>query len=64
LIDWIEKSCGAHAEIDYLPKAAGDVPATWADISESRQGLGYEPKVSLEEGVGRFVDWYRRYAGV
>jgi len=61
LIDWIEVACGERAKINYSPKAAGDVPATWADITDSRQYLEYEPKVSLEEGVGRFVHWYRGY---
>lgn len=63
LIALVEQACGRKAEINYLPPSPGDVPATWADISASRAELGYAPKVPLAEGVARFVDWYRGYAG-
>ncbi|WP_374651107.1 NAD-dependent epimerase/dehydratase family protein [Dongia sp.] len=62
LIEVIEKACGRRAEIEYRPPSPGDVPATWADISESRADLGYAPKIPLVEGVARFVGWYRDYA--
>jgi len=42
----------------------GDVPATWADITQSRKALGYTPKTKLEDGIARFVAWYRDYAKV
>ena len=42
----------------------GDVRATFADIAESRRDLGFEPKTSIDEGLPKFVDWYRRYHGV
>ena len=42
----------------------GDVPATFADISRLQALCGYRPKVMLEQGIPRFVDWYRRYYGV
>jgi UDP-glucuronate 4-epimerase len=62
LIEIVEQACGCRAQINYGPIAAGDVPATWADISLSRQELGYAPRVSLEAGLNRFVEWYRGYA--
>lgn len=62
LIEIVERACGRKAEIRYGPVAAGDVPATWADIGESRRDLGYAPRVSLEDGLARFVAWYRTYA--
>jgi len=42
----------------------GDVPATWADVSRLESAVGYRPNTSIEEGVARFVDWYREYFGV
>lgn len=64
LIKILEAACGRNAQINYHPPAAGDVPATWADISESRRDLNYDPRVSLEEGLGRFVSWYRDISAV
>lgn len=42
-----------------LPQQPGDVPVTYANISEARKLLDYEPKVSIEEGVEKFVNWYK-----
>jgi UDP-glucuronate 4-epimerase len=39
----------------------GDVPDTWADVSELAKATGYAPRTSVEEGVRRFVDWYKDY---
>ena len=44
-----------------LPLQAGDVPDTEADVSELIANVGYRPLVSVDEGVARFVDWYRNY---
>ncbi len=46
--------------IDYLPDQAGDVPQTCADIGKAQQLLGYKPKISLEEGLQRYVAWWRK----
>jgi UDP-glucuronate 4-epimerase len=62
LIEIVEQACGQRAQINYGPPSPGDVPATWADIDVSRTKLGYSPRVSLEVGLHRFVDWYRGYA--
>ena len=61
LIDLVEKACGQKAERNIHPPATGDVKATWADLSLSKADLGYEPKTSLEEGIEKFVAWYRGY---
>jgi UDP-glucuronate 4-epimerase len=44
-----------------LPMQPGDVPATYADIEELSRAVGYEPKTSIEEGMRRFVEWYRGF---
>jgi UDP-glucuronate 4-epimerase len=64
MIEIIEQACGRKAEREVFPVQPADVPATWADISETRRDLDFVPKTSLEEGIPRFVKWYREYAGV
>lgn len=48
-----------EARIKQLPDQLGDVPVTHADISKAKRLPGYNPRVSIEEGVERFVEWYR-----
>jgi UDP-glucuronate 4-epimerase len=60
----IERSCGREAEKNFLPMQQGDVRQTYADVSRAREQLGYEPTVTIAEGVPRFVEWYREYYGV
>ena len=57
MIEQLEKSLGLPAKIDWLPRQSGDVSRTWADISASREAVGYTPSVSFEEGIERFVAW-------
>jgi UDP-glucuronate 4-epimerase len=64
LVAAIEKACGRQAVRVDKPMPLGDVPATWADITQSRKALGYAPKTKLEDGIARFVAWYRDYAKV
>jgi UDP-glucuronate 4-epimerase len=59
LISLIAGNVGARPEIEELPDQPGDVPITYADVSLAREVLGWTPKVSIEEGLERFVDWYR-----
>lgn len=59
----IEKSLGKKAQKKLLPMQPGDVPSTYADIEFSRLKLGFSPKVTLEEGIPRFVEWYKEYMG-
>jgi UDP-glucuronate 4-epimerase len=62
-ISIVETAVGKQAVIDILPDQPGDVPRTAADISKARRLLGYEPKVSFEEGISRLAEWYRGYYG-
>jgi UDP-glucuronate 4-epimerase len=57
-IERIELSLGKKAHKNFLPLQAGDVEETLGCIEKARADLGYDPKVSLEEGVARFVEWY------
>jgi UDP-glucuronate 4-epimerase len=59
LIALLEKELGRKALIDRQPSQPGDVPQTFADISKARRLLGYEPRTQIEEGIRRFVEWFR-----
>jgi UDP-glucuronate 4-epimerase len=59
LISLLEKELDTHAIIDRQPSQPGDVPQTYADISKARALLGYQPKTQIEEGLRRFVEWFR-----
>jgi UDP-glucuronate 4-epimerase len=59
LISLIEQALGKKADVEELPDQPGDVPITYADITKARHLLGYDPRVGIEEGVGRFVQWFR-----
>eukprot|EP00591_Stephanopyxis_turris_P017120 CAMPEP_0195538538 /NCGR_PEP_ID=MMETSP0794_2-20130614/49584_1 /TAXON_ID=515487 /ORGANISM="Stephanopyxis turris, Strain CCMP 815" /LENGTH=483 /DNA_ID=CAMNT_0040672529 /DNA_START=23 /DNA_END=1474 /DNA_ORIENTATION=- len=58
-IDLVQKHTGKTANIRQLPDQPGDVPYTCADISKARRILGYEAKISFEEGIRRTASWYR-----
>lgn len=57
----IEKATGKEAVCNYLPMQPGDVQCTWADTEGLYQATGYHPQINVEDGVRRFVDWFRRY---
>jgi UDP-glucuronate 4-epimerase len=59
LIALLEKELDAHAIIDRQPPQPGDVPQTFSDITRARQLLGYNPQTQIEDGLHRFVDWFR-----
>lgn len=59
-IQQIEFSLGKKAVKDYLPLQAGDVPQTWADLSEIER-LGYKSKTGIKTGVKNFIDWFVEY---
>jgi len=61
LIETLEKALGKKAEKMMLPIQPGDVPATYADVDALIQDVGFKPATTIEEGVSRFVDWYRHY---
>jgi len=60
LIELLEAALGKKAIIDRQPTQPGDVPRTYADISKARALLGYHPRVKIEEGIPKFVDWFRQ----
>jgi len=64
LIEVLEKALGHRAIRNMLPMQPGDVPSTYADIDELTADFGYRPTTSIEEGITRFVEWYREYYGV
>lgn len=57
----IEKATGKKAICNYLPMQPGDVQRTWADTEGLYHATGYLPQIDVEDGVHRFVDWFRRY---
>ena len=57
----IERALGRTAKKELLPMQPGDVPESFADIETARRDLGFEPKTSIEEGIPRFVAWYKHY---
>ncbi|PRY67373.1 NAD-dependent epimerase [Halomonas ventosae] len=60
----VEAATGREAICDFQPMQPGDVPRTWADTQALFDATGYRPEVGVEEGVRRFVAWYRAYYGV
>jgi UDP-glucuronate 4-epimerase len=57
----LEKNLGKKANLNMLPLQAGDVPATYADVDDLMRDAGYKPTTSIEEGIARFVEWYKNY---
>ncbi|HEX8643934.1 MAG TPA: SDR family NAD(P)-dependent oxidoreductase [Allosphingosinicella sp.] len=64
MIGLIEAACGRKAQRRLLPMQPGDVRDTYADISAIQRDLGFEPATTIDQGVPRFVEWYRSYHGV
>jgi UDP-glucuronate 4-epimerase len=60
-LELIEEACGKKAKVESLPMQPGDVIATHADISALKAAIGYAPRVTVEEGIPQFVDWFRNY---
>jgi UDP-glucuronate 4-epimerase len=60
-IDCLEKALGLKAVRHLMPMQPGDVVATCADVSALAREVGFEPSTPLEEGLERFVNWYREY---
>ena len=57
----IEDACGKKAKENLLPMQPGDVPATYADIDELTADIDFIPQTSIEDGIAKFVDWYKAY---
>jgi len=60
-IEVIEKAVGKTAIKNLLPMQPGDVPCTYADVDDLIKDVGFKPTTSIEEGLGRFVEWYQKY---
>ncbi len=63
LIALLEKELGRKAVIDRQPAQPGDVPRTFADITKARRLLGYDPRTQIEDGIRKFVEWFKRNDG-
>jgi UDP-glucuronate 4-epimerase len=57
----IEGATGRKATINLKPLQTGDVPDTFADVTSLAEAVGYKPATSVQEGVRKFVEWYRTY---
>ena len=63
MISTLETALGREAVKVFRPMQPGDVTATYADVSKLNALTGYDPKVKLEDGIPRFVEWYREFYG-
>ncbi|MCH8006271.1 MAG: NAD-dependent epimerase [Planctomycetes bacterium] len=63
LIEILEKCLGTKAKKNLLPIQPGDVPETYANVDDLARDVGFQPSCTIEEGVARFVAWYRQYHG-
>jgi UDP-glucuronate 4-epimerase len=59
LIALLERELGREAVIERRPPQPGDVPQTYADVTKARRLLGYDPRTPIEEGIRRFVEWFK-----
>ena len=63
MIAALEKTIGRTAEKNFLPMQPGDVLATFADVADLKDDVGFSPDTPIETGIARFVDWYREFYG-
>ena len=63
MIGALEDCLGKEAEKEFMPMQAGDVPATWADVDPLIERVDFKPETSIQDGIARFVEWYRAYYG-
>jgi UDP-glucuronate 4-epimerase len=61
LIEVLEERIGRTALKEFVEMQPGDVLATYADVDDLHKEVGFRPSTPIEEGVGRFVDWYRQF---
>ena len=62
-IEVLEECLGKTAKKNFLPMQAGDVPATYADVDDLVREIDFKPQTTIEEGISKFVEWYRGYYG-
>jgi UDP-glucuronate 4-epimerase len=60
-IEVLEDCLGKKAEKNLLPIQAGDVPATYADVDDLINDVGFKPSTTIERGIKKFVEWYKAY---
>jgi UDP-glucuronate 4-epimerase len=60
-IAYLEKALGKKATKNFLPLQPGDVPETYADIDDLARDIGYQPATNIEDGIAKFIEWYRGY---
>lgn len=63
LVELIEELTGRKADVKYGPPNLADMFTNWADVSKAREMLGWQPQVTLKEGLGHLIDWYNRERG-
>ncbi len=64
MIELLEQATGRKAQLDMQPMQPGDVKDTYADISAIERDHGFAPTISIDEGIPRFIDWYKDYHGI
>lgn len=57
----IEEALGKEAQKEFLPMQPGDVPASFAEVADLTEAVGFKPDTPVKEGIGNFVNWYRDY---
>ena len=57
----LEKALGKKAKKNYLPIQPGDVLNTYADVDDLVKKFNYKPKTSVEDGINKFVEWFKKY---
>jgi UDP-glucuronate 4-epimerase len=60
-IEVLESAIGKKAILNYLPMQPGDVISTYADVDSLANAVGFRPRTNIEQGIAKFVDWYRQY---
>ncbi len=60
-IEVLERAIGKKADLKYLPMQPGDVLSTYADVEALADAVGFKPKTNIEDGIAKFVAWYREY---
>jgi UDP-glucuronate 4-epimerase len=63
-ISLIEDALGVNAKIEFLPMQPGDVKETYADIDATKQDFGFVPSTSIDQGIPKFVEWYKTFYNV
>jgi UDP-glucuronate 4-epimerase len=61
VVDLLESAVGKKAVREFLPMQPGDVPETYADVTDLMADVGFQPRTSIEDGIAWFIAWYRDY---